>query len=135
MRLFVASPSLTEAVCGWMCDHRSLAAGVGRLVRPELPEPLAEDRLQHTYRSYSETIAKVIIAAGAAAWIEELAIPIHLVAGEQDSVLDHGFLAEIAEGHAHVRLSAWPHAKHEVPLTHPTACVAAIKEMRTVANR
>lgn len=135
VRLFVASPSLSEAVCGWMCNHQSLAARVGRLVRPELPEPLAEDRLRHTYRSYSETIAKVIVAAGAAGAIGQVKIPLHLVAGERDSVLDHGFLAEIAQSHPHVRLSAWPRGEHELPLTHPTACVTALKEMRTVVNR
>lgn len=76
-----------------MCEHRSLAARLGRMLRPELPKPLAEDRFNHTYRSYSETLAKVVIAAGAAAALDELRIPIHLVAGAQDGVIDREFPA------------------------------------------
>lgn len=66
VRLFVASPSSSEAVCTWMCEHRNLAGWLGRPLRPELPTPLAEDRFKHTYRSYSQTLVKVIVAAGAA---------------------------------------------------------------------
>ncbi len=130
LRLFVSSPSLAAWVCEWMCEHRDLAGWLGRLIRPDLPEPLAEDRLEHTYQSYSETLNKVILTAGASAGIGELAIPVHLVAGGADSIMDHEFLHEIATEHAHVRLSVWPDGQHELPLTHAEACLGQIEQMR-----
>lgn len=131
LRLFVASPWLSEAVCSWVCEHRDVAGRVGRLIRPELPAPLAEDRVKHTYRSYSQTLAKVIVSAGAAASIEDVAVPIHLVAGAGDDLLDRHFLRRLAERHPHVSLEVWPDAGHELPLTHPGACVAEIERLRT----
>ncbi len=134
LRLFVSSPSLAEWVCGWMCEHRDLAALLGRLARPDLPEPLAEDRFKHTYRSYSETLNKVILAAGASAGIGDVAIPVHLVAGSADDILDHDFLHEIATKHAHVRLSVWPDGKHELPLTNAEACRGEVERTRELVG-
>lgn len=128
--LFILSPAVSEAVCGWMCAHPELAARIGRWVRPDLPDPLAEDRFRHTYRSYSQTLAQVVVSAGAAAEVGELAVPVHLVAGAGDTLLDHGFLNELAERHTHVRLSVWPHGEHELPLTASDHCVAAIRQLR-----
>ncbi len=130
VRLFVTNPSLSEAVCDWMCEHPSFAGRLGRVLRPELPRPLAEDRFKHTYRSYSETLAKVVVSAGAAAALQELCIPVHLVAGAQDAVIDRDFLHDLAGEFAHVELSVWPEAEHELPLTHPARCVREIEHMR-----
>ncbi len=94
--LFVATPSLSEAVCDWMCEHRDPAGRLGRMLRPELPRPLAEDRFEHL-PSYSQTLAKVIIAAGAAGWIEDVAVPIQLIARTDDAVVDLAFLRHVAE--------------------------------------
>ena len=130
MRFFVASPWLSEAVCDWVCDHRDVAGRLGRMLRPELPAPLAEDRVKHTYRSYSETLAKVIVAAGAAGSIGDVAVPIHLVAGADDDLVDRQFLRQLAERHPHVSLEVWSDAEHELPLTHPAACVGEIERLR-----
>ncbi len=130
IRLFVLTPLLSEAVCDWMCEHPNLAGRLGRILRPELPTPLAEDRVKHTYRSYSQTLAKVVVAAGAAGWIEDVAVPIHLVAGADDDLVDRAFLRDLSERYPHVSLSVWPDAGHELPLTHPAACVAEIEQLR-----
>jgi len=130
IRLFVASPLLTEAVCDWMCRHRNLAGRLGRWIRPDLPAPLADDRFNHTYRSYSETLAQVIFSAGAAGWIDEVTVPVHLVAGLDDDVIDLAFLRRLAERHPHVSLSVWSEARHELTLTHATACASEIEHLR-----
>jgi pimeloyl-ACP methyl ester carboxylesterase len=130
IRLFDASPSLTEAVCNWIRDHRSLAGRLGRWLRPDLPAPLANDRFNHTYRSYSETLAQVIVSAGAAGWIDEVTVPIHLVAGGDDGVVDRAFLRQLAERHRHVSLSVWSEATHELTLTHATKCAIEIEHLR-----
>lgn len=130
--LFVLNSRLAESVCNGMCRHPEPAARLGRLMRPDLPAPLAEDRLKHTYASYAETLAKVILAAGAAASIEDLEIPVHLVAGDQDTIVDRAFLNKLAAEHAHVTVSVWGGAEHEVPLTHPGACVAQVRKLRAI---
>lgn len=130
VRLFIANPSFSEAACDWMFGHRNLAERLGRMLRPELPSPLAEDQFKHTYRSYSQTLAKVIVSAGAAGWIEHVRVPIHLVAGTDDELVDRPFLRQLSESHAHVSLSVWPGAEHELPLTHPGACVTEIERLR-----
>lgn len=128
--LFVASPWLSEVVCNWVCEHRDVAGRLGRLLRPELPAPLAEDRVKHTYRSYSQTLAKVIISAGAAGSIGDVTMPIHLVAGAGDDLVDRHFLRQLAERHPHVTFEVWPDAEHELPLTQPEACVGEIERLR-----
>ena len=135
VRLFVASPSLSEAICDWMWQHRNLAGRLGRMLRPELPTPLAEDQLKHTYRSYSQTLAKVIVSAGAAGWIEDVQVPIQLVAGTGDGLVDRAFLRDLSERHPHLSLSVWPEAEHELPLTHPAACVSEIERLRASVLR
>ena len=70
-----------------------------------------------------------MVSAGAAAALHELRIPIHLVAGAQDDVIDREFLDELATTYDHVELSVWPGAEHELPLTYPAACVSEIERM------
>lgn len=130
MGLLSVAPRLTAAVCSWLCTRRRLAARLGRLLRPDLPIPLAEDRLQHTHRSSAETLTKVIVAAGGADWLSQVTIPVHLIAGDRDTVVDRGFLAELARRHDHVSFSVWAGAEHELPLTHPEACVAEIERLQ-----
>jgi pimeloyl-ACP methyl ester carboxylesterase len=130
LRLFVLRPAVADAVCDWMCDHRAAAAALGRLLRPDLPRPLAEDRLRHTRRSYSETLAKVILAAGAAAPLDDVQVPVHLVAGDAGTILDLAFLRALERRHANVSLSLWPNARHEIPLTHPDDCLRELSRAR-----
>ncbi len=130
--LFLLNSRLAESVCDWMCRHPGPAAVLGRLMRPDLPVELAEDRLKHTHVSYTETLAKVILAAGAAASIEDLDIPVHLIAGDQDKIVDHAFLNELATEQPHVSFSVWKDAEHEVPLRQPAACVSEVRKLRTI---
>jgi len=130
VRLFALSPRLSEAACRWIRGHRPLATRLARLARPDLPEALAKDRLKHTYLSYSTTLAKVIVAAGTGASIDRLRVPVHLVAGDKDTVVDLAYLAELEACNDGVSLAIWPGAGHEVPLTHPSQCLAEMRRLR-----
>ncbi|HEV2811492.1 MAG TPA: hypothetical protein VGV93_13975, partial [Acidimicrobiales bacterium] len=57
-------------------------------------------------------------------------VPIHLVAGSDDHLVDQPFLWRLSEHHANLSLSIWPEAEHELPLTHPAACVTEIERLR-----
>ncbi|MDP9420878.1 MAG: hypothetical protein M3P53_12165 [Actinomycetota bacterium] len=76
-----------------------------------------------------------------------MAVPIQLIAGTDDAVVDLAFLRDVAavvdlaflrhvaEAHAHVSLAVWPDAEHELPLTHPVACVPEIEQLRASLMR
>ncbi len=56
-RLIFANPELGERVCSLMCRHVSAAALLVRAAQPSMPAPLAHDRAEHAWSSYSETLS------------------------------------------------------------------------------
>lgn len=72
----------------------------------------------------------MIVAAGTGASIDQLRVPVHLVAGDKDTVVDLAYLAELEASNDGVSLAVWPGAGHEVPLTHPSQCLAEIRRLR-----
>ena len=69
---------------------------------PGLPPPIAADSVQHTWKSYSETLERVILAAEAGTWIAAVTCPVRLVAGDRDRVVDLDFLRSIQDEHDNV---------------------------------
>lgn len=124
----VRFPPVGQAVCGWMCRHHEAAEIVGRLVRPDLPAPLAADRMRHTYESYSRTLEQVVLAAAVPSWLHQSQVPIRFVVGTDDTIVDLPFLQELVTDP--VALSVWPRAEHELPLTHPAECLGEIEGLR-----
>lgn len=132
-RLFVASP-WAHAACRWVCDHRSLAARISVWSHPQLPAPVAADGVLHTWASYSETLQRVILAAEASRWLDDIDIPVHLVAGESDRVVDLSFLTALAADHANVEADVWP-GGHDLPLAQPQRCAALIQAIGACAGQ
>lgn len=126
-RLFVASP-WAHAACRWVCDHRALAARLAVWSHPHLPSPVAADGVLHTWASYSETLQRVILAAEAHGWLDEIDVPVHLIAGRSDRVVDLRFLTALSESHCHVEIDVWP-GGHDMPLAHPERCCALIESV------
>ena len=126
-RLFVLPGPAAEAACRWVCDHRSLAARLSVLTHPGLPPAIAADGVQHSWASYSETLERVILAAEASAWLDQINCPVHLVAGDRDPVVDHDFVRRLAHEHPNVELIEWS-GRHDLPLTRPVDCAAMIAD-------
>ena len=124
-RLFVASP-WAHSACRWVCDHRPMAARLSVWSHPQLPAPVAADGVLHTWASYSETLQRVILAAEAHQWLADIAIPVHLVAGRSDRVVDLPFLTALAHAHTDVDVDVWP-GGHDLPLVQPQRCAALIE--------
>lgn len=124
-----------ERVCRFTCDHRALMATVGRLARPRLPRPVVADGFQHTWASYSETFAAFILAAPGDAWAASTDVPIRLLAGERDRVLDRPHLEDLARGHPHVALVDVPGADHDLPLARPAMVIDEITTLRDDRRR
>jgi pimeloyl-ACP methyl ester carboxylesterase len=126
-RLFGLDSRLAEAACNFGCQRH--AAGGARLLsalRRDLPPEVVADAVQHSWASYSETITKVVLMAEAGQWLPSVSVPVHLVAGRRDPVVDLDHLNELAEVDDHVSVERWSGAGHGIPLTHPEACAAAI---------
>jgi pimeloyl-ACP methyl ester carboxylesterase len=126
-RLVGLDSRLAEAACHFACQrHTTTAARVFAALRRDLPPEVAGDAVHHSWASYSETLNKVVLAADAGRWLASVDVPVLLVAGRRDRVVDVGHLVELARLHDRVSVELWSGAGHGIPLTHPRACAAAI---------
>lgn len=123
-----------ERVCRFVCEHRRLMAIVTRLARPRLPGAVAADGMQHTWASYSETFAAFILAAPGDTWTAASRVPVRLLAGQHDRVLDHGHLDSLARRHAHVTLVEVPGADHDLPLARTAIVLDELAAMRAAVS-
>ena len=57
-RLFALPGPVAELACGWICDHRRIAARLAVLTHPRLPAPLAANAVEHNWASYSGTLTR-----------------------------------------------------------------------------
>jgi len=127
-RLFVLPGRSAERACGWVCSHKALAAWLAVLTHPGLPPAIADDALEHTWSSYSETMEHVILAGGAASWLTQITCPVDLVAGDHDPVVDHAYLRRLAASHGNVALHEKP-GRHNLPLADPSGCMTLIEAL------
>ena len=125
-RLFALPGRSAALACAWVCNHRRLAGKLAVLTHPRLPAPVAADSVQHTWTSYSETLQKLVLGAEAPSWRPDIRCRVWLVAGDADRVVDNGFLAELADQHAHVRAETWP-GDHHLPLRQPERCMTVLE--------
>lgn len=125
-RLFVLPGRTAERACGWVCNHRRLAATIAAWTHPSLPPEIAAAGVQHTWDSYSETIDQVVLAASAGAWVAEMRCPLQLVAGDRDPVVDLTYLRELANRHQHVTCETWA-GTHHLPLMQADRCCRAVE--------
>lgn len=122
--LFTLDTPWARRTCKWMCDHRGIAGWLAVALHPELPIPVARDSVQHSWASYSETLAEIIVSARAGAWLNALTIPVLVVAGDEDQVLDHAYLDRLAV-RSSLTLERWAGA-HDLPLSRPADCASRI---------
>lgn len=125
-RVLLLNEALGRRMCALMCRYRRTAKVLVRLSRPTLPGPLAEDRVEHSWSSYHETLSNLIVSVEAVAWIDDIDVPIRLVAGDVDAAMHLPFLRELTRTHPHVELDVIIDGGHDLPLTHPEACIAAL---------
>jgi pimeloyl-ACP methyl ester carboxylesterase len=117
----------------WACKTlRSLPGFAIRLthwIRPELPDPVASDVVKHTWRSYSGTIRNLVFANQPPVELSSLEIPLRIIVGAEDDVVDVEFLREISEAHPRrVELEIWD-GGHNLPLDDAARSVEAIRKM------
>lgn len=128
VRLFAMETVWARWACAWMCRHRETAARVAAWLRPDLPPEIARDGVAHDWHSYSGTLRDLMIAAEGARDLERLSIPVRLICGEGDRVVDRDLLREIAASRPNLTLETWP-GDHDLPLVAPERCVDAIRAL------
>lgn len=124
-KVFLTNQAVSRRMCDLMSRYRKTSAFLVRLANPTLPAPLAADRVEHSWQSYTETVANLVLSAQLAANVTELTIPVRLVAGHRDKAMDLGFLAELATAPHSLRVVG--DAGHDLPLSHPELCVAELE--------
>lgn len=125
-RLLVLPGDTAEIVCRWVCRHREVAGRLAVIANPGLPAPVAADAVQHSWASYSQTLERVLLAADAPTWLDDVQCPVRLVAGVDDPVVDHAFLGRLAARHANVTVERWD-GGHELPLARAEDCVKVLR--------
>jgi pimeloyl-ACP methyl ester carboxylesterase len=135
-RLFARETRFAQEVCEWVCAHRDVAGRIAVLARPDLPPAIAHDGVEHTWASYSQTLRHGLLAATASSWLDAIAVPVQLVAGEHDRVCDGAWLERLATRHPNVTFERWP-GGHDLPLDVPeriVECVARVAASRIPHN-
>jgi pimeloyl-ACP methyl ester carboxylesterase len=126
-RLFGVDTRWAEFACEHLCQrHHRAAAKLATWWRPDLPRAVALDAVEHSWASYSETLTRMLLAADATRWIDEVDVPLHLVAGTRDRMCDIDFVQHLASRSRNVEVDVWRGAGHHLPLERPAACRAEI---------
>ena len=142
-RLIALDTPLAATLCAWTCAHRSWAARLARIMRPELPAEVARDSVQHNWASYSGTMRNVIIDTNSAQLVTDainamtLIEPtgavrpkmlMKIILGNRDKVSYRPTLERLATASSRLAIETW-HGGHDLPIRHPKKCIAALVAM------
>ena len=125
-RVFALDARWSHRACEWVCRHRELAARLAVVLRRDLPEPVAADGVRHTWPSYEQTL-RSILSADVADHLRSARVPIVVVVGESDGLVDRAYLRDLASTGT-IRLETW-RGDHDLPLARGADCTRLIEEV------
>jgi pimeloyl-ACP methyl ester carboxylesterase len=129
-RLFAMDTPVAKALYGVVCRRAPRLAGtLARLLRLDLPGPIAQDGVRYSWHSYSRSLRRLILDTPALPWLPQLQVPVRLVAARDDAVVNAALLHEIAAKCPSVTVDLWPAGGHHLPLTRPLDCLAILSEV------
>ncbi|MGH9030500.1 MAG: alpha/beta fold hydrolase [Acidimicrobiia bacterium] len=131
-RMSVEQRSAARMLCGLMCTFRPLAMVVARLLATDVPRAVAADCVRHTWRSYSQTLERVVIGHGPALDLFATACPTLLLHGRNDRVAPPWYVEELAARAASSRSGVTARivdGDHHLPLRRPDIVASAIAEL------
>lgn len=128
-QLFAFDTRFARRACRWVCDHRELAGRLATRFRGDLPAPIAQDGVQHTWESYSQSVEEVILTPTVPSILERPHCPVHIVAGDADTILDLPLLQRLAQ-RGRITLDIWADVEHDLILREPGRCVEALNGPR-----
>jgi pimeloyl-ACP methyl ester carboxylesterase len=122
-RIFALDARWSHRVCEWVCRHRELAARLAVVARGDLPAPVAADGVRHTWASYEQTL-RSILSAAVAAYLHSASVPITVLAGDSDGLVDRRYLQALAAAGT-IRLETW-RGNHDLPLARGQECAGVL---------
>lgn len=125
VRHFALQTPIARRTCHWMCRNRALAGWLAIVFRLDLPTPVARDGAQHTWKSYSQTLEKVVIESRSARLLDEVQVPVLLVAGDEDPAMARETLNQLAQK-PNVELHILK-GGHDLPLRRLGRCLETIR--------
>jgi pimeloyl-ACP methyl ester carboxylesterase len=132
IRWFGMDTTSARLACLGVCRCRVLGSRVIRWLRPELPLEIASDATAHSWTSYVGSFRN-LVQDGTAGDLGTIGVPVQLIAGCEDPVLDLAFLRELADAHEHVTLELWP-GGHDLPLVAAQRCASALGQSLAAAK-
>jgi pimeloyl-ACP methyl ester carboxylesterase len=129
-RTFLTDTQLARHFCHAMCMRRPrLARWLATAYRPELPLQVAHDGVRHSWDSYSQSYAEVVVGRARPGWLTDADVPVRVLTGGQDLMPDLSLLEELAASHPQVGLEVVAEGDHLLPLSHPHRCLAAVAQL------
>ena len=122
-RIFALDARWSHRVCEWVCDHRELAARIAVVARQDLPAPVAADGVRHTWASYEQAL-RSILSAAVAEYLHSASVPITVVAGDSDGLVDRQYLQTLAAAGT-IGLDTW-RGNHDLPLALGQECAGVL---------
>jgi pimeloyl-ACP methyl ester carboxylesterase len=134
-RLFAMDTPVAKAVYSVVCRRApGLAGALARLVRLDLPGPIAQDGVRYSWDSYSRSLRRLILDAPALPWLSQLRVPVRFVAASDDAVVDAALLQEIPDRCPSVTVDLWRAGGHHLPLTRPLDCLSVVSAVLKELN-
>ncbi len=122
-----------QIACKALYPFPGMAGRLASQIRPDLPAPIAEDGVKHSWASYSGTVRNLILSPQPPAELDSLRIPIRWIAGAQDDVIEIEYLRELARTHDTIELDVWS-GGHDLPLTDAAAAVAEVRKLAGLSD-
>jgi pimeloyl-ACP methyl ester carboxylesterase len=132
VRFFASNGWWNHLACRSLRTFPDLAGRLARKIRGDLPKPIVADAMKHSWSSYSGTVQNLVLRPQPPTDLERLRIPVWLIAGTEDELLDVDFLNELANSHPLVELQIWS-GGHDLPLRDASRSVELIRNMMTAS--
>ncbi len=130
--LLAGAGAVSQGVCAWSCRHRGLASWLAVVSRPDLPVSIARSGVNHTWASFSGSLASLVRDGGwapALQALDERGTPVVIADGIRDPVPVPGRSGALARRLPNVRHEIRQHADHLLPLTDPLWCLSLIEQV------
>lgn len=128
-RTFALDTRWARVACRVMCHARPVAARLAAALQPGRPAELARASVEHSWPSYSQTLQRVVLDGPARSDLVTCSVPVSILVGDHDRVVDLDFLRELSGTAARLELDVVVGGEHDLLFSAPDRCVDAIRAM------
>lgn len=125
-RALVLNEPFARYACALSCRHRTLAGWLASVIAPTWPIPIARQASLHTWPAFHQTIEHQVLHdewPGLLQRLDSAGVPVSLVWGDRDPVVDHEYAVLLANSLSHVTVQIIEGADHTLPTARPELIV------------